>query len=158
MDNLSLVSVFARNCSIRRIDKPSAKLFLDANHRMGYATSRYCYGLFVKRSTGGAECRLDEGTIVAVAAFSNARRWQKGDRRVASYEWVRYASLPQVRVLGGMGKLLDNFIKDVEPDDVVTYVDRSWSDGDAYRSLGFVEECTVEKPGFKCLKFRLSLK
>lgn len=157
MDNLSLSSVFARNCSARRIDRPAAAAFLDANHRMGYATSRYCYGLFVDRSTGGAECRLEPGTLVAVAAFSNARRWQKGDRRVASYEWVRYASLPEVRVVGGMGKLLDAFVGDVCPDDVVTYVDTKWSDGDAYRELGFLEEGVVEKMNFKCLKFRLKL-
>ena len=57
--------------------------------------------------------------------------------RVRSFEWVRYASLPGVRVLGGMGKLLDRFVEEVGPEDVMTYADLEWSDGRAYRELGF---------------------
>ena len=31
----------------------------------------------------------DEKTLVAVAAFSNARKWIKGDKTIRSYEWTR---------------------------------------------------------------------
>ena len=80
---------------------------------------RYRYGLFVERSTGAAEASLPAGSLVAVAVFSNARRWVKDGRRVSSYEWIRYASLPGIRVVGGMGKLLQAFIDEVQPDDVI---------------------------------------
>ena len=50
MDNLS--GVFARNCSVRRIDKAASDSFLNAYHRLGATGGRYRYGLFVERSTG----------------------------------------------------------------------------------------------------------
>ena len=154
MDNLS--NIFARNCSVRRIDRPAAAAFLDSSHRLGSAYCRYCYGLFVERTTGAAESRVPRGTLVAVSAFSGARRWQKGDRRISSYEWVRYASLPGIRVVGGMGKTLSAFIEEYHPDDVMSYADAGSPDGgDAYRVLGFREEGIVSGEGFRSIKFRL---
>lgn len=154
VDNLA--NIFARNCSVRRIDKPAAAAFLDRYHRLGNTTCRYRYGLFVDRSTGSDELKLEPGTMVAVSTFSNARRWQKGDRKVSSYEWIRYASIDGIRIVGGMGKMLKAFIDEVHPDDVMSYADISWPDGgEAYRALGFEEEEIVQKPGFTCRKFRL---
>ncbi len=157
MDSLDLETVFARNCSVRRISKPESAAFLDANHRMGDTTARYRYGLFVERTTSSSETALPKGTLVAVSTFSNPRRWLKSDRIVRSCEWVRHASLKGIRVVGGMGKLLQAFIDEVAPDDVMTYADASWSDGDAYKALGFELESIIEKPEFKCLKFRLKI-
>lgn len=157
--------IYARNCEIRKIDKTAAREFLEKNHSYGYAACRYCYGLFFKRHTGhiaqmmeGADnSRMDmsgiqedmtgnredmSGTLVAVATFSNARKWVKGDRAIRSYEWTRYASLPEVRLSGGMGKLMKTFIKEVCPDDLMSYADLEWSKGDVYRRLGFDLEGT----------------
>lgn len=136
--------VYARNCEVRRIEKPEAAAFLSRAHSYGDASCRFRYGLFLRRMTGekGVET-LPAGTLVAVAEFSAARRWKKGDKVISSYEWVRYASLPGVRVVGGMGKMLKHFIAEVAPDDVMTYADLEWSDGEVYRRLGFVREgCT----------------
>lgn len=137
--------VYARNCEVRRIDKSTAATFLRANHSYGDASCRYRYGLFIKRHTGhlaatagaGLYC---PGTLVATATFSNARKWVKGDKTIRSYEWTRYASLPGVRVTGGMGKLLETFIKDVQPDDIMSYADLEWSEGNVYEQLGFILE------------------
>lgn len=133
---------FARNCEVRRIEKPEAHDFLMSNHSYGDAACRYRYGLFLKRQTGhlAADAALVPGTLLAVATFSNARKWVKGGREIRSYEWTRYASLPGVRVNGGMGKMLKAFIEDVGPDDVMSYADLEWSRGDVYRQLGFVLE------------------
>ena len=156
MDNLP--GIFARNCSVRRIDKLLAAEFLVANHRLGVTGGRYRYGLFVERSTGGTEAAFPKGTLVAVAEFSNARRWDKGGRRIASYEWIRYASLNSVRVVGGMSKLTQAFIDEVAPDDIMSYADADYPDGgEAYRKLGFSEEGVVEKNGFRNIKYRLKL-
>ena len=153
MDNLQ--NIFARNCTVRRIDRPTAAAFLDTCHRMGSTSCRYLYGLFVRRSTGSRESQVEPGTLVAVAGFSSARRWVKNDRRVSSYEWVRYASLPGIRVVGGMGRLLGTFADEVHPDDVMSYSEPGSVDGGiSYRVLGFESEGMVEKPGFRCEKFR----
>lgn len=136
--------VFARNCEVHRIDRPQANAFMDANHSYGAAACRHCYGLFTVRRTDskayGAARIIGPGTLVAAAEFSNARRWQKDEREIRSYEWVRYASLPEVRINGGMGKILQKFIYDVNPDDIMSYADLEWSDGEAYRRLGFVTD------------------
>ncbi len=150
--------IYARNCSVRRIDRRTAAEFINANHRLGDTGSRYRYGLFVERSTGAGEYVCPSGTLVAVAEFSNARRWLKGDRKISSYEWIRYASLAGVRVVGGMSKLLQAFIDEVHPDDVMSYADSSQEDGgEAYRKLGFEQEGFVDGEGFRNIKFRLKL-
>lgn len=140
----SFVPIYARNCEVRKIDRKTASAFLEENHSYGDASCRYRYGLFLKRHTGRQSEKsgslLEPGTLVAVASFSNARRWRKGDKVIRSYEWTRYASLPGVRVNGGMGKLLKAFIMDVNPDDVMSYADREWSEGAVYEQLGFMLE------------------
>ena len=132
--------IYARNCEVRRIDKALAKVFLEANHSYGHASCRYCYGMYLKRHTGHIAQQAaahDPGTLVAVATFSNARKWAKGDKIIRSYEWTRYASLPDVRLSGGMGRMLKTFIKEVQPEDIMSYADLEWSAGDVYRQLGF---------------------
>ena len=142
--------VYARNCEVRRIDRSLAKAFLDANHSYGYAACKYCYGMFLKRHTGHIAQQIEScgntvektgypapGTLVAVATFSNARKWAKGEKTIRSYEWTRYASLPDVRLNGGMGRMLKTFIKEVQPDDIMSYADLEWSAGDVYAQLGF---------------------
>lgn len=125
---------------------------------MGYARCQYRYGMFVERSTGASESVYSPGTLVAVSEFSGARRWLKGDRKVSSHEWVRYASLKDLRIVGGMGKMLQTFIDDVHPDDVMTYSEPGSEDGGrAYRRLGFKSEGIVTKPGFSCEKLRLTI-
>ncbi|MDY4480755.1 MAG: hypothetical protein SPE21_01045 [Candidatus Cryptobacteroides sp.] len=150
------LTIFARNCDVRKIDRKTAAEFLDRHHIYGSASCRYCYGLYQRRTTGSAETKLTasgEPALVAVATFSNARRWTKGNKVISSYEWVRYASLEDSRVVGGMGKLLKAFIQDRHPDDIMTYAisseapDRPRRDGlpmtepgNVYRKLGFAEE------------------
>ena len=149
--------IYARNCEIKRIDKATAQEFLEANHSYGDAACKYRYGLYLKRHTGHnamyhserSEVSLSPGTLVAVATFSNARKWIKGDKTIRSYEWTRYASLPGIRLSGGMGKMLKAFIKEVQPDDIMTYADLEWSEGKVYEQLGFTLEGTKEAVTFE---------
>lgn len=140
--------IYARNCEVRKIDKETAARFLERTHSYGDASCRHRYGLFLKRHTGHIAAELSTiedsihndlqpGCLIAVATFSNARKWKKGDKIIRSYEWTRYASLPGVRVNGGMGKLLKTFIEDISPDDIMSYADLEWSEGKVYEKLGF---------------------
>ena len=160
--------VYARNCEIRKIDKTEAAAFLEANHSYGDAACRYRYGMFLRRHTGwrsqiqlsypDQENNLEQSgnisealkpsTLIAVAEFSNARKWVKGEKTIRSYEWTRYASLPGVRINGGMGKMLKHFIKEVQPDDIMSYADLEWSEGAVYEQLGFTLEDRKEPVAF----------
>lgn len=135
-------TAYARNCEIRRIEKAEAENFLSANHSYGYAACRYRYGMYLKRNTGHLSTLsgIEPGTLVAVSTFSNARRWTKGDKTVSSYEWTRYATLPGLRLSGGMGRMLKAFISEAGPDDIMSYADLEWSEGLAYKELGFSQE------------------
>lgn len=147
-------SVFARKCRVLsgRGNPQMAEVvreFLQKHHSYSSAKCRYRYALEY------------EGEIVAVATFSEGRPMvrridsplqnvpkeeQENDSILIfdSYEWIRYASLPGVRVVGGMGKLLSAFIEErytrIEPGtplEVMTYSDTEWSNGDVYEKLGF---------------------
>ncbi len=52
-----------------------------------------------------------------------------------SYEMVRFANVTGVTVTGGLSKLIKAFAEEVKPDDIMTYVDREWSDGKATANL-----------------------
>lgn len=162
MDDLT--RIYARDCEVDRIDRTTAKRFLDGNHRMGHTHCRRYYGVYVKRQGSAKRKGLKvegppAGTLVAVAGFSGPRRWKAGDQVVLSAEWVRYASLKGLAVDGGMGKVLKAFIDETDPDDVMSYADASWSDGGVYRKLGFKEIETKTFPdGSRSIKFRLKLK
>ena len=115
---------------------------------------------------GAAEGRqtYPVGTLVAVASFSKARRWSKkgenGEQEtICSYEWLRYASLPELRVLGGMGRILARFIEDFHPDDIMSYVPLRHFSGEVYESLGFVcEGVKIFPNGERSRKYRLKFK
>lgn len=139
---------YARNCKVMRIEKAVAQEFLEKNHSYGDAACKYRYGLYLMRHTGHltetnhdnrSEASL-KGKLIAVATFSNARKWIKDGKEIRSFEWTRYASLPDMRISGGMGKLLNAFIKDAEPDDIMSYADLEWSEGNVYKQLGFISE------------------
>lgn len=117
--------IFARKCTVAAISEEIASKFLDKNHLLGSARCRYRYGLFFKKS------------LVAVATFSQARPMIRESGVLSSFEWVRYASLGSARVVGGMGRLMDYFVKMAEPQEIMTYADIDWSCGDVYKKLGF---------------------
>lgn len=122
-------TVFARKCEVVKLSAQEAAAFLTQNHIYGTARCKYRYGL-----------RFG-GMLVAVSTFSASRpitRLIAGEERVVdSYEWVRFASLPQYRIVGGMGRLLKAFEEDVHPQDIMSYADREWSAGAVYERLGF---------------------
>lgn len=136
-------SVFARKCKVitNTYVKQNSILsgmiagFLKENHSYGSAKCKYRYALEYN------------GKIVAVATFSHPRRIPRkiGDKTVIfnSYEWVRYASAPNCRVIGGMGRLLKAFIAETAstkqelPIEIMSYSDTEWSPGSVYESLGF---------------------
>lgn len=118
-------TIFARKCLVDTIDAKDASYFLNKNHLLGSARSSYRY------------CLRYNGEIVAVALFSDSRPMRRDDCVLSSYEWVRYASKDSVRVSGGMGKLLNHFIKEQRPEEIMSYSDADWVLGNAYEKLGF---------------------
>lgn len=118
-------SIFARKCEVFCPTPQECREFLEKYHIYGWARCKYRYALCCN------------GEIVAVSTFSAPRPMMRCGRRIQSYEWVRFASLPDVRISGGMGRLLEAFVRDEHPQDIMSYADLEWSDGAVYERLGF---------------------
>lgn len=119
------VRVFARHTTPARIDKTTLDGFMAQNHLHGSPHARYKYGLY------------RHATLVAAASFSARRPVLRHGAPCDSYELIRFANLAAHTVVGGLSKLLAQFIRTLRPGDVMTYADRDWSAGRSYEKLGF---------------------
>jgi hypothetical protein len=149
----------ARLTQARRIDKPTTDSFLKENHLQVLTGSRFKYGLYlpsryfrvIKKDkntfTKHLSNSLEENKeiLMAVATFSNARTIVREGVSYRSFELIRFANLKGFTVVGGFDKLLQSFIRENSPDDMMTYADADWSDGASYEKLGF-EQMTLTKP------------
>lgn len=151
-----LKSIYARNCTVKSIDVSECGDFLEKNHSLGSTGAKFCYALVLERPDKSG---LKQGTVVAVSTFGGEKKWKKNVGVIRSYEWIRFASIKDYRVVGGLSKVLKKFISDNAPDDIMTYVDAFTSDGKSYIKLGFeVEGEKKFENGNKSLKLRLKLK
>ena len=121
-------SIAARDTRCVSIDNRAAKKFIAANHLHVYTKCQYRFALVYRFQ------------IVAVATFSKGRNVLRENENFRSFELIRYCSSLQTRVVGGMSKLLDAFIEQVHPDDIMTYLDLDWSKEGAYENLGFEKQ------------------
>jgi hypothetical protein len=133
----------ARLTLARRADNATTTEFLKANHLNGSTMSKFRYGLFLPKryyrvlpESFVFDQSADE-LLVAVATFSNARIFEQDGAPFRSHELIRFASLAGTNVVGALDKLLNAFIREKSPDDIMTYADLEWSDGRSYRRLGF---------------------
>ena len=105
--------------------KEKVRTFLNKYHPYGYLKCDFPYALSYKES------------IVAAGSFSTTRK--------GAFEWTHHATLPDVRIPGGMGKALENFVQNRKKEgtlcfEVMSYSDNEWSNGEVYKTLGFKEE------------------
>lgn len=117
-----------RSTTIERISKPEADGFMDLYHIQGSVGARYCYALSY------------HGEHVAVATFSNKRKMVRRGAGYTSAELIRFATKDGFTVTGGLSKLIKYYLKQLAPNDLMSYADRDWSVGKAYLSSGFVLE------------------
>lgn len=153
-----LLSVLGKSATIparltksRRIDKPTLDQFLTENHLQIPTGAKFKYGLYLPERyfrviekdknmfTEVLNETLEghEEILMAVASFSTARTFVREGVSYRSFELIRFANLKGFTVVGGFDKLLQTFIKDQNPDDIMTYADADWSGGASYEKLGF---------------------
>ncbi len=114
-------TIYARKCEVRKITSTEANLFLNKNHIQGSGRSNARYGLY------------DNGQLVSVMTFSN----KNISRRLNEWEINRFCSMINTNIIGAAGKLFKRFIKDVNPNSVVSYSDNRWGSGEVYKHIGF---------------------
>ena len=123
--------IYARKTTAHKINATYATSFLDTNHLWGATKAKHYYGLFYtnKHAANNEE-------LVAVATFSNKRKVKRGRGGIdedftvfQSYELLRFCTQVDTTVVGGLSKLVNKFIQDYQPDDIVTVIDRDWGNG-----------------------------
>ncbi len=143
--------IHGRQTKAKRISITELNAFLEENHLNVATQAKYKYGLFLK----------DE--LVAVASFSRPRFIEREGKECKSFELLRFCNKRGFTVVGGLSKLLKGFVKEIQPDDIMSYADRDWSDGAGYERLGFELEAVMSptrfwidpKDGQRCYEKRL---
>lgn len=117
--------IFARKCEVREIDSKTCKGFLDNNHLQGKISSSVRYGLYYK----------DE--LVSVMTFCKPRKNLGREGGEGEYELLRFCNKLNTVVIGGANKLFQHFVKEKNPNSVISYADRRWNTGQVYENMGF---------------------
>ncbi len=118
--------IYARKCEIKEItDNKLVRDFLDHNHIQGFVGSSIKIGLFY------------ENELVSLMTFGK-KRITMGQKNIeGEYELLRFCNKLNTNVVGGAGKLFKYFIKNYTFSEILTYADRSHSNGNLYLQLGF---------------------
>lgn len=119
--NKSQNIIFGRFCEVKKISIKDAELFCEENHMQGSDNNTaVSYGIFYKNK------------LLSVMTLSNYDD-------ITGYELNRFCNLKNYSVIGGASKLLSMFIKDYDPEKIISYSDIRWNTGDLYEKIGFTK-------------------
>ncbi|MGB7527276.1 hypothetical protein [Sphingobacterium cellulitidis] len=126
--------VHARNTVVARVDKGQGMSFQEEHHLQVALPGKYRYGLF------------HEGELVSLAIFSAGRKMRDKAEGYRSFELLRFCHKSDYLIIGGLSKLIRRFITEFQPGDIMTYVDKDWSQDSSLKTIGF-EEAGVREGG-----------
>jgi hypothetical protein len=124
--------IHARKCYIKQINNSTQ--FLNKNHIQGSDKSVVKLALF------------DDNEIVSIMTFNKF----EGRKKLEGNQWnlSRFCNKLDHQVNGAASKLLNHFIISYKPSRIISYAERSWSDGNLYNQLGF-ELVGESEPDYK---------
>ena len=125
----NLTKVHARKCIIKEISPQLARSFCNENHLQGYGSgSRIKLGAFYNN------------ILVSVMTFSKPSL-AKGNKvdKIKSNMWElhRFCSKLNHAIPGIASKLLKHFERNYDWNEIFSFADRRWSDGNVYEKIGF---------------------
>jgi hypothetical protein len=133
LNNLLLLNdnkIYARHCEIREVSNIDKTSFLEKNHLQGDDVSSIKLGLYYK----------DE--LVSIMTFVKPRFNKK-------YQWElsRFCSKAGCNVVGGASKLFKHFIREYNPDTIISYSNNAHTKGELYKMLQF-EMISISNPNY----------
>ena len=117
--------IFARKCDIREVEPKEANKFLEDNHIQGKCNSQMRYGLFYN------------GELLSLMTFGKSRHFVGNNK--SEWELLRFCNKISYTIIGGASKLFKYFIQNHSVNEIISYADRRWSNGDLYDKLGFIQ-------------------
>jgi hypothetical protein len=117
--------IMARKCTVREIASKEANMFCDRNHLQGAGRTAHAVGLY------------HENSLVSCMTFSRLNIAKGRSHKPGTWELSRFCSLIDTNIVGGASRLFNNFIRQHDPSEIVSYADLRWNTGDVYQKLGF---------------------
>lgn len=127
----------ARKTIIKKVSLNEEKDFLEKNHIQGYAISSVCYGAFYNNE------------LISLMSFVKSRFNKK-------YEWelLRFANKTNTTTIGGPSKLFKTFIREYNPNNIISYCDLRYFTGTLYEKIG-MSFSHISKPNYFYCKDRI---
>lgn len=113
--------IYARQCNVVKLDRSESDEFFDQTHIQGTCRSQVVYALELS------------GQIVAAMSFGRSRY----DTTI-QYELLRFSNKLNTNVIGAASRLFAAFVREYNPNTIVSYSDIRWNTGGVYNQLGFV--------------------
>lgn len=118
--NAHKTHIYARKCEVRLVDKNEEKNFLNQYHLQGYQKSTTCLGLYYNNE------------LVQLMSFCKPRF-----NKNYQYELLRLCTKYGYIITGGANKLLKHFVKQYQPQSIISYCSLDKFKGDVYKDIGF---------------------
>lgn len=133
--NASSRKLNGRDTYVCEVSYNECKEFLNNNHRQGHTSSKVRLGLRLKST--------DE--LVSVMTFSHMRNTMGKNNASDTSVWElsRFCSLLDTNVRGAGGKLFNRFLREYNPEKVVSFSDIAHTTGKLYEKLGFTRVSTT---------------
>lgn len=131
--------IYARNCKVVQLSKLEAKIFFNENHLQQWIGATHYWGLKYHNE------------IVMAISISPTRF----NNKLAKFELIRFCSKQNLTVVGGGSKLI-KYAKSQLNSNIVSYCDRSKSNGNSYLAMGF-KLVQISKPSYVYVKNNLIL-
>jgi len=113
--------VYARSCTIQKVDSAAERQFLEKYHIQGHVASMHAEGLYYKNE------------LIMLMSLSKSRF-----NNIANYEILRMCSKDNITVVGGVSRLLSHIKKTFNNSSFVSYCDLSKGTGEGYLKAGFI--------------------
>jgi len=118
--------IYARKTEVKEIkDNELIRNFLNKNHIQGFVGSAIKIGLFY------------EDELISLMTFGKLRKPLNSLSKKDEYEMLRFCNKLNTSVIGGASKLFKYFLRNYKINSIITYADRSYSNGKLYKLLGF---------------------
>jgi hypothetical protein len=124
--------IYARNCIVKEIKTNQSSEFIEKCHMQGNIGSSVKIGLF------------HNDVLVSVMTFGSLRKNLGQKSSIGDYELLRFCNILNTNVIGSASKMFKFFIKNYNPNSIISYADKCWSNklNNVYKSIGlkFIHE------------------
>jgi hypothetical protein len=135
LNNNDNIRINARKCIIKEIDSKTKNEFLELYHIQGKDTSNIKLGAFYNNQ------------LISIMTFShgNISKGSKSENNI--WELNRFCSNHNYHIPGIASKLLTYFKRNYFWNEIFSYADLRWSEGNVYYKLGFILDY-ITKPNY----------